>query len=71
MTDINVIDFERLKLKTPHIVDDLPAGGRRFLQDAEGIEFTIKAGEIIYENGISTGALPGKLLRGIQADPRI
>jgi N-acyl-D-aspartate/D-glutamate deacylase len=68
--DINVIDFECLKLKTPHIVDDLPAGGRRFLQDAEGIEFTIKAGEVIYENGRSTGALPGKLLRGIQADPR-
>ena len=68
--DINVIDFEGLKLKTPHIVDDLPAGGRRFLQDAEGIEFTIKAGQIIYENGRSTGALPGKLLRGIQTDPR-
>ena len=68
--DINIIDFEGLKLKTPHIVDDLPAGGKRFLQDAEGIEFTIKAGQIIYENGRSTGALPGKLLRGSQADPR-
>ena len=68
--DINIIDFEGLKLKTPHIVDDLPAGGKRFLQDAEGIEFTIKAGQIIYENGRSTGALPGKLLRGAQADPR-
>jgi N-acyl-D-aspartate/D-glutamate deacylase len=68
--DINVIDFAALKLKTPHIVHDLPAGGRRFLQDAEGIEATIVAGEVIYRNGQSTGALPGKLIRGHRPDPR-
>ena len=70
IADINVIDFEALKLHTPHIVHDLPAGGKRFLQNADGIELTIKAGEVIFENGSATGALPGKLIRGQQADPR-
>ena len=68
--DLNIIDFEALKLKTPHIVHDLPAGGKRFLQDAEGMRATIVSGEVIYENGAATGALPGKLVRGQQADPR-
>ena len=68
--DLNVIDFDALKLHTPHIAHDLPAGGKRFLQNADGIVATIKAGEIIYENGQATGALPGKLVRGAQADPR-
>jgi N-acyl-D-aspartate/D-glutamate deacylase len=67
--DINVIDFERLALKTPHIVFDLPAGGKRFLQNADGICATIKAGEVIFEHGEATGALPGKLLRGAQPEP--
>ena len=69
--DINVIDFEALKLKTPHIVHDLPAGGSRFLQNADGIELTIKAGEVIYENGVATGALPGQLVRGSQQTPQV
>jgi len=68
--DINVIDFAALKLKTPHIVHDLPAGGKRFLQHAEGLEATIVSGEVIYQQGQSTGALPGKLVRGQQVDPR-
>ena len=69
--DVNVIDFDNLKLRTPHIVHDLPAGGKRFLQNADGIELTIKAGEVIYEQGEATGALPGKLVRGSQQDPRV
>ena len=68
--DINIIDIEALKLHTPHIVFDLPAGGKRFMQNADGIEATICAGEIIYEQGVPTGALPGKLIRGQQHDPR-
>ena len=69
--DLNVIDFDALKLRTPHIVHDLPAGGSRFLQNADGIDVTIKAGEVIYENGEATGALPGRLVRGSQPDPRV
>jgi len=68
--DINVIDFDALQLKTPHVVHDLPAGGLRFLQNAEGFDATIVAGEVIYEKGEATGALPGKLVRGSQQDPR-
>ena len=67
--DLNIIDFARLNLHTPHIVQDLPAGGKRFLQHADGIEATLVAGEIIYRNGEATGALPGKLVRGKQEAP--
>lgn len=68
--DLNVIDFETLKLHTPHIAHDLPAGGKRFLQNAEGISATIKAGEVIFEEGKPTGVLPGELIRGSRQDPR-
>ena len=68
--DLNIIDYDHLQLHTPHVVHDLPAGGKRFLQNADGLLATIVSGEIIYENGEATGALPGKLIRGQQADPR-
>jgi len=67
--DINVIDYDALNLKTPHIVHDLPAGGKRLLQNADGITSTIVAGEVIYQSGEATGALPGKLIRGQKFDP--
>ena len=69
--DINIIDFDNLNLHTPHIVQDLPAGGKRFLQRADGIKTTIVSGEVIYQDGEPTGAMPGKLVRGQQLDPRI
>ncbi len=69
--DINIIDFENLNLHTPHIVQDLPAGGKRFLQRADGIKTTIVSGEVIYQDGKPTGSLPGKLVRGSQLDPRL
>ena len=68
--DLNVIDFDALKLHRPHIVHDLPAGGKRFLQNADGIDITIKAGQVICERGETTGHLPGRLLRGAQQDLR-
>jgi N-acyl-D-aspartate/D-glutamate deacylase len=71
VADLNVIDFDALSLRTPHIVADLPAGGRRFLQEANGLEVTVKSGRVIYRDGHHTDALPGVLLRGQQADPRI
>jgi len=69
--DINIIDFEALQLHTPYIVHDLPAGGKRFLQNADGIVATIVSGEVIYRDGEATGALPGALIRGQQKDPRV
>jgi len=61
--DLNVIDFERLRLRTPEVVHDLPAGGRRMVQRAEGYVATIAAGEVTYRSGKPTGALPGRLVR--------
>jgi N-acyl-D-aspartate/D-glutamate deacylase len=64
--DVNIIDFEKLKLHSPKIVYDLPAGGRRLGQSADGFVATIVSGVITYQNGVATGALPGKLIRGAQ-----
>jgi len=61
--DINVIDMDRLRLRAPRMVADLPAGGRRLVQEAEGYVATIKNGIFTYRNGEHTGALPGRLLR--------
>ena len=62
--DINVIDMDRLALHVPEIVHDLPAGGRRLHQRATGYDATIVAGEIIRRFDESTGARPGRLVRG-------
>jgi len=61
--DINVIAFENLQALRPEIHHDLPAGGRRLLQRATGYLHTICAGQEIYQNGVATGALPGRLIR--------
>ena len=61
--DLNVIDFENLKLNYPHAVDDLPAGGRRLLQGAEGYVATIVNGVVTRRHGVDTGARPGRLVR--------
>jgi len=67
--DINVIDFEALRLAPPHAVRDLPSGGRRLVQDARGYVATIVAGEVIQKDGKPTTALPGRLVRGPRPDP--
>ncbi|WP_309605973.1 amidohydrolase family protein [Phenylobacterium sp.] len=64
LADVNVIDFENLKLFRPEAVNDLPAGGKRLVQRAEGYRYTIKSGQVTFEDGVSTGALPGGLVRG-------
>ncbi len=69
--DINIIDFDRLRLHTPEVVYDLPAGGRRVFQTAEGYVATIVSGEPVYENGAPTGAMPGRLVRGSQPEPAL
>jgi len=67
--DVNVIDLERLAALRPEIRYDLPAGGRRFVQRADGYVTTIVAGTVTYEHGESAGPLPGRLVRGEQAPP--
>jgi len=68
IADVNIIDFDRLRLHRPEAVFDLPAGGRRLVQRAEGYEITIKSGEVIFNNGQHSGALPGKLVRRSDAE---
>ena len=67
--DLNVIDYDRLTLKAPSVAYDLPAGGRRLIQRAEGYTATIVAGHVTYRDGTPTDALPGRLLRGGQSAP--
>ena len=67
--DINVIDFNRLRLRRPYMAHDLPANGRRLMQKAEGYVATIVSGEVTYREGDPTGALPGTLVRGAQRAP--
>lgn len=62
--DLNVIDFDRLRLRAPEMVYDLPAGGRRLVQRAEGYDLTVVSGVTTFENGEATGELPGALVRG-------
>ncbi|MCR9222504.1 MAG: amidohydrolase family protein [Hyphomonas sp.] len=64
--DLNVIDYDGLRLHTPHIVRDLPAGGRRLMQHADGYDATVVAGQVIQRHGEATGAKPGRLVRGAQ-----
>ncbi|MEJ0045218.1 MAG: amidohydrolase family protein [Rhodospirillales bacterium] len=62
--DLNVIDFDRLQLYAPRIKTDLPGGGKRLTQKATGYIATIVSGVVTYRNGVATGALPGRLVRG-------
>ncbi len=64
--DVNIIDFDALQLHEPKMVHDLPAGGRRLIQEISGYRYTIVSGVITYKDGTPTGKLPGKLIRGIQ-----
>ncbi len=68
--DINIIDYDRLKLHAPQPVYDLPTGARRLLQKADGYVATIVSGAVTYRHGESTGERPGRLLRGPRAAPR-
>ena len=67
--DVNVIDMERLAMKMPELVYDLPADGRRLIQKSEGYVATVVSGEVIMREGEETGARPGKLIRGAQEAP--
>jgi len=67
--DLNVIDFEHLTVRRPEVRYDLPAGGRRLVQRAEGYRHTIVAGVETYTDGEPTGELPGRLVRGARPAP--
>jgi N-acyl-D-aspartate/D-glutamate deacylase len=62
--DINIIDFEKLNFTMPYMAYDLPAQGRRLVQQAIGYKATFVAGTQIVDSDQFTGALPGNLVRG-------
>jgi N-acyl-D-aspartate/D-glutamate deacylase len=66
IADLNVIDLDRIKLGKPWLAFDLPAGGKRLLQKADGYVATIKSGVVTFADGVWTGETPGGLIRGPQ-----
>ena len=64
--DINVINFSELNINSPEVMYDLPAGGRRLVQRVDGFDATIVSGQLVSEFGVSTEALPGRLVRGVR-----
>lgn len=69
--DLNLIDFDALRLHGPEVSYDLPGGGRRLVQHADGYVATLVNGITVYRDGRATGALPGRLIRGQQPAPAI
>jgi N-acyl-D-aspartate/D-glutamate deacylase len=67
--DLNVIDLDAICLHRPPIVADLPAGGRRLLQRADGYRHTIVTGAVTRSDGEPTDQLPGRLVRHQRPDP--
>lgn len=65
--DLNVLDYDKLSFGRPYVTFDLPAGGRRLLQKADGYDATIVSGAVTYRNGAATGALPGRMVKGQQS----
>ncbi|RYJ01640.1 MAG: D-aminoacylase [Acetobacteraceae bacterium] len=61
--DVNVINMDELRLHHPEMIYDLPAGGRRLVQQVEGYDMTLVSGVPIFEKGKETGARPGRLVR--------
>lgn len=66
LADLNVIDMDAIKLGKPWLAFDLPAGGKRLLQKADGYVATIKSGEVTFRDGAMQGPTPGGVIRGPQ-----
>ncbi|HZJ25924.1 MAG TPA: hypothetical protein VFF40_02750 [Acidimicrobiia bacterium] len=69
LAGLNLIEFDALGCRPPHVIHDLPAGGRRLVQEARGYRATIKSGQVTFEDGGHTGSLPGTLVRGSRPEP--
>ena len=67
LADVNVIAMDKVKLGKPWLAFDLPAGGKRLLQKADGYVATIKSGQVTFRDGVMQGPVPGRLLRGPQS----
>jgi N-acyl-D-aspartate/D-glutamate deacylase len=67
--DLNIIDQAAMTIHKPYLVHDLPAGGTRLLQQADGYVATIVSGRVTYRDGSATDELPGRVIRGPQPAP--
>jgi N-acyl-D-amino-acid deacylase len=67
VADVVVFDPEAIGPRLPSARADLPAGGTRLVQEADGIRATVVAGQILLDNGVFTDARPGQLIRGVVA----
>ncbi|MEQ1687932.1 MAG: amidohydrolase family protein [Sphingopyxis sp.] len=67
LADLNIIAMDKIKLGKPWLAFDLPAGGKRLLQRADGYVATIKSGQVTFRDGVMQGATPGSLIRGPQS----
>ncbi len=65
--DLNLVELDKLSLRRPVMQRDLPAGGRRLMQHADGYLATLVGGELIAERGALTGVHPGRLVRAGKA----
>lgn len=61
--DLNVIDYDHLRLPAPTFVQDLPAGGSRYIQQSSGYKYTLVNGQLFMEGPEHTGAFAGRVLR--------
>jgi len=61
--DVNVIDYDHLRLPAPTFVNDLPAGGARYIQKSAGYKYTLINGQVFMEGLNHTGAFAGQVLR--------
>ena len=61
--DLNVFDPLRVGPSVPRVVTDLPGGGQRLFQGAEGFLATVVGGQVTIRQGQSTGVTSGRLLR--------
>jgi N-acyl-D-aspartate/D-glutamate deacylase len=69
LADVNVIDMAKLRLGKPWLAFDLPAGGRRLLQKADGYVATVKSGQVTFRDGVLQGPRPARVIRGPQPAP--
>jgi len=65
--DVAVIDFDRLSLQRPEVIYDLPAGGKRLMQRAQGYRHVFVNGVETLRDDAHTGQFPGRLVRGSRA----
>ena len=67
VADLNVFDPATVGPAVPEVVTDLPGGGNRLSQRADGFRATVVGGEITILDGEPTGATPGRLVRDVRS----